>query len=338
MGYRKLRRLGAGHFGEVWLEHDDALDRPCAAKYLNPANLLSVVDVYAEAQAMMAAQHDNVVTVYSADDLQGTPVIRMEYLPDGSVEDRYKGLPVPVREGVRIMEEACRGLEHLHLSGLLHRDVKPANLLLTSGDGVKVSDFGLSCKSSEVSQAVPLAYMLHIPPEAVSTGEGITTPTGDVYAAGVTAYRLVNGDAMLSMAATTDLEAAIAAGRYPDRKLWQPHVHPKLRRVIVKALHVDPGKRYPSASAFRRALEQARPAVSWKMTPGVEHWDGEGPDGSSWRAEVVKRRGGFRFEVARRLPGRGWRRLAADERDGNSPAELLPHAEQALGRVAENGR
>lgn len=114
--------------------------------------------------------------------------------------------------------------------------------------------------------------------------------------------------------------------------------HVKLRRVIVKALHLNPDKRYSSAAAFRRALEQARPQVSWRMTPLANEWDGEGADGSSWRAGVAQRRGGYRFEVVRRLPGRGWRRLAADERNGGTEAELLAHAEEVMGRVAEHGR
>lgn len=341
MTYRRVHRLGAGHFGEVWLEHDEALDRLCAAMYLNPAQLSSVTDAYAEAQAMIVAEHDNVVSVYSADEVNGAPVIRMEYLPDRSVADRYQGAPVPVADAVRILEDTCRGLEHLHVTGLLHRDIKPANLLLTPGSGVKVSDFGLSCRRSEVSQATSLAYTLHLPPEAVAAGEGITTHEGDVYAAGVTAYRLLNGDALLAaaIAPDTDLGQAITSGAYPDRKAWQPHIHPGLRRAVTKAMHLDPAKRHPSAAAFRRVLEQARPRVSWRPDFKETYaWEGESEDGADWRAAVVARRGGHRFTASRRLPNRDWRRLAADQRDDDTAEELLPHAAEVLGRLAARGR
>jgi serine/threonine-protein kinase len=145
MVYQSIRCLGSGYFGEVWLEHDDALDRPCAAKYVDPSRLAPALNGYAEAQAMIAGEHDNVVSVYSADMVAGAPVIRMEYLPEDSVQDKYAGVPAPVRDAVRLAEEACRGVQHLHSCGLLHRDVKPANLLLTGDGRVKVCDFGLSC-------------------------------------------------------------------------------------------------------------------------------------------------------------------------------------------------
>jgi serine/threonine protein kinase len=158
MVYQSIRCLGSGYFGEVWLEHDDALDRPCAAKYVDPSRLAPALNGYAEAQAMIAGEHDNVVSVYSADMVAGAPVIRMEYLPEDSVQDKYAGVPAPVRDAVRLAEEACRGVQHLHSCGLLHRDVKPANLLLTGDGRVKVSDFGLSCRLGDAGGAPPWGY------------------------------------------------------------------------------------------------------------------------------------------------------------------------------------
>ena len=86
---------------------------------------------------MVEAEHDHVVLIYSAELEGGQPVIRMEYLPDGSVEHKYGGAPAPVLTAVRIMEDACRGIEHLHVRGILHRDIKPGNLLLTPTGSVK---------------------------------------------------------------------------------------------------------------------------------------------------------------------------------------------------------
>jgi eukaryotic-like serine/threonine-protein kinase len=264
VAYRKVQCLGSGYFGEVWLEHDDALDRPCAVKYLDPARLAPGVDAYAEAQAMMTAQHDNVVAVYSADLVDGAPAIRMEFLPDGSIEDRYKGAPVPVGDAIRIMEGACRGVEHLHACGLLHRDLKPANLLLTATGRVKVSDFGLSCQRGATTGIQPWSYTSHLPPEAIAAGSGIDTREGDVYALGVTTYRLLNGDAALTAVAVPagGLPAAIAAGSYPDRGHWQPHVHPALRRWCAGPCtrRPRPGTRPPrrSGTPWRRCARRCR--------------------------------------------------------------------------------
>jgi serine/threonine protein kinase len=337
-----VRCLGAGYFGEVWLEFDDGLERHCAAKYVKPGRLASGTASFAEARAMIAAEHDNVVTVYSAELDGGRPVIRMEYLPEGSVADKHSGNPIPVGEAIRIMEDACRGVEHLHVRGILHRDIKPANLLLTSTGNVKVSDFGLSCQIKNVGGAPPLGYVSHLPPEAASKGTGISTTAGDVYAAGVTAYRLLNGDHALGgiVMPGTNVHDLIAKGRYPNRKFWLPHIHDRLRKVIEKAMHVDPNRRYADARTFRRALEQARPRVSWwPTTPATGlGWEGAATDGTTWRAVVEpKVRGGFRFTVERRLVGKAWRRRASDSVDTAIEAEAVSHAEVVLGRIAVEG-
>lgn len=340
MSYRRIRRLGSGFFGEVWLEHDEGLDRLCAAKYLKPDRLMARIGPFAEAQAMIAASHEHVVTVYSADIESGVPVIRMEYLPDGSVEDRYVGAAVPVADAVRIMEAACRGVEHLHSRGLLHRDIKPANLLLTSDGTVKVSDFGLACERDSAAD-IPLGYRRHLPPEACRDSV-ITDAAGDIYAAGVTAYRLLNGDASLpAIDARSDLMDAIVAGAYPDRSRWQPHVHLAARKAVLKAMQPDASKRYASASSFRHALEQVRPSVSWGLVSAVEGraWTGVGLGGAEWRARIEPLQGGsHRFIIERCLPGKAFRKLSSDRADFDSLAEVRVHAETVLGRVASTGR
>jgi serine/threonine protein kinase len=340
VSYTSIRRLGAGSFGEVWLESDDALGRQCATKYLNTARLTPDADVHAEAQAMVIAQHPNVVAVYSADEVRGAPVIRMEYLPNGSVEDKYHGAAVAVGDAIRLIEEACRGVEHLHACGLLHRDIKPANLMLDENGVAKVSDFGLSCQRGATEGVPPWSYMVHLPPEAVGTAGGITTPVGDVYGLGITAFRLLNGDSMFkqSFVSTAELLAAIAAGTYPVRNRWLPQIHPALRKTIRKALNVKPGERYHSAVDFRHALEKARPLVSWAQGDHAQSWDGVSPrNGTSWRAECLPSRGADRFTLERRLSGRRWRNVGSDSKVFASSSEALNYAEQVLGRLAATG-
>lgn len=291
---------------------------------------------------MIAAEHDNVVVVYSAELEGGEPVIRMEYLPDGSVTDKYGGNPIAVAEAVRIMEDACRGVEHLHVRGILHRDIKPGNLLLTPNGAVKVSDFGLSCPISGGHTGPLTWYNRHLPPEDVGKGTGVSTAVGDVYAAGVTAYRLLNGDQALKgiIVPGVDPMEFVANGKYPNRKLWLPHIHPRLRRAVTKAMHVDPAKRYADARSFRRALEQARPQVSWWPTnPATGFgWEGAAADGTTWRAAIEPRpKGGFRFTVERRLPNKAWRKQNVDARDTTSAEDATKNAHEVLSRIAVQG-
>lgn len=342
MPYNRIACLGSGFFGEVWLEEDAALKRPCAAKYLNPARLPPGA-IFTEAQVMLDAEHENVVRVYSADLEEAIPVIRMEYLPAGSVADRYRGEPVPVVVALHSLEEACRGVEALHARGVLHRDLKPANLLIGGGGRIKVSDFGLACEVANVAGAPPFGYTEHLPPEAVAGTGAIDSVVGDVYALGVTLYRLLNGDDMLRAVATpgADLLLRIAEGKYPDRSNWQLHVHDDLRRVTRKAMHRDPGRRYVSASELRHALERVRPKVSWVPVPVAgsgSAWDGVRRDGSQCVARLSQnQRGRYVFEFQRRGPSGILRVSRGDRLLSDTIKEAKAHAAKVLQRVAVDG-
>jgi serine/threonine protein kinase len=348
MPYQRVRQLGYGHFGEVWLEQDLALDRPCAAKYLDAARLAG--GSFDEAKAMLDAEHDNVVRVYAADlehPVPGgppMPIIRMEYLPNGSLQDRYGGQPGPVADVVRAVEDAARGVEALHSRGVLHRDIKPGNLLIADDGRVKVSDFGLACHAGAGASAPPWGYLPHLPPEALAVAGGIETPIGDVYAIGVTAYRLLNGDAMLHSALPpgVDLRDRIAAGKYPDRSRWQPHIHEPLRRVVRKAMRPDSAKRYASASELRHALEQVRPAVSWIPVAGAvaPTWDGvDQASGQVWTATITpSARGRWDFALRRLGAGGKLRACRTDGLAGADEATAFRNAAKVLQRVAGTGR
>lgn len=278
MPYTLIERIGHGYFGEVFLERDDGLGRLCAAKYVLPAN----GSRYQEAQAMLAVSHDNVVQIYSADDdhVRGGIVIRMEYHRHGSLSDVYGGRPGATDSVIRHIEQACRGLRHLHTEGILHRDIKPANLLLSDNDVVKLSDFGLSKPVDAVPAGPPIGYIAHLPPEALTGSGEIVDEAGDVFAMGVTLYRLLEGDALLTGMRSDgiDIRREIVAGKFPPNR-FSPHIHDRLRRVVRKATHADPARRYASATEMRHALEAARPVVSWFSSasePGAMTWEGVG--------------------------------------------------------------
>lgn len=342
--YQQLRYLGGGYFGEVWLEHDTGLDRLCAAKYLRRhASTIGAADPFAEARAMLQAEHDHVVRVYSADVENGDPVIRMEYLPEGSIQDRYQGEPVDVITALRAIEDACRGLECLHGRRLLHRDMKPANLMIAPGGTVKVSDFGLACGQNEVAKA-PVGYVSHLPPEALPSPGYIDSVAGDVYATGATLYRLLNGDDLTrrGLTATSDLSQLIVAGKFPRRDRFALHVHDPLRRVVRKALHTESSRRYPSASHLRHAIESARPVVSWAEVRGSADptWQGCSVDGTAtWRARISAGAGGrLLFTLERRLDGKSYRAIGAARGAFDDVRQAQEHAAVVLQQTATHGR
>ncbi|WP_436523643.1 serine/threonine-protein kinase [Actinoplanes sp. HUAS TT8] len=337
--YRQLRVLGRGYFGEVWLEEDLGLQRLCAAKYLNGPGSSGITDPFSEARSMLQAKHDHVVDVYSAELEMGVPVIRMEYLPAGSIENRHHGEPLPVRLATAAVEDACRGLEYLHSRNLLHRDLKPANLLVAANGSVKVSDFGLACQKGHAAFA-PIGYTPHLPPEAFPDPGCIEAAAGDVYAMGVTLYRMLNGDSFLSAiasASSDQIARLIKSGSLPPRETFAPHVHKSLRQVVAKALHMDPAKRFQSARAMRHAIESARPKVSWQMVTGSA-WKGISKDGVEWQAGVDGSKRGFRFILKRRSANGNFRSVSADCAQFTTEASANQHSAIVLQRIAIGGR
>ncbi len=344
MNLKPIQRLGGGFFGQVWHMEDTALQRDLAVKFIDLSKLgRPASEMFAEAQAIHEAEHDNVVRVYAAEEYKGTPVIAMEYLPNGSVEDRHGGRPAPVRAALETVAQACRGLAHAHTRGLLHRDIKPGNLLIASDGTVKLSDFGLSCSAASVASAPSIGYLTHLPPEAVDQGY-ISDALGDIYAIGATLYRLLNGDRMFHGAAVAgqNLDALVKAGKFPRRDWWQLHVPPNVKRVVRSLMNIDPAKRPQNANDARHRIESVYPVISFeRSTSNPAEWHGFGSDGADqWHAYCQQRRraGDFKVEVRKGRAGQTLRRVGDDCRVFDKRAEALAHVADVLHRVAVNGR
>ncbi len=162
------------------------------------------------------------------------------------------------------MIDVLRGLEHAHSQGILHRDIKPANILIGPTLEGKLSDFGLAVPvglNLKALGAKEYVYALHRAPE-VHQGKP-HTKASDIYACGVTLYRLVNGDSFFSPPAPDELEELTVQGRFPDRSRYRDFVPLSFRRVINRALSIDPSDRFPSAAHMRRALEQVTIEKNW---------------------------------------------------------------------------
>src|SRR3954447_3602495 len=157
--YRLERRLGTGAFGTVWLAHDDQLEAPVAVKVLaeNWSHRLDVRDRFlSEARLLRRADSNRVVQVYDIGELpDGRPYFVMEYADDGTLADRLAGGAIPVPEALRLTALAARSAAALHEAGIVHRDVKPSNVLLrTAPDGTRrvlLADLGLAKSLAQAS-------------------------------------------------------------------------------------------------------------------------------------------------------------------------------------------
>ena len=268
-------RLGAGHFGEVWRVTDTGLGAERALKIIPPNKVLDPANFFHEAQTLKAVEHPNIVRVEETGEMaDGRIYVAMEYLPKGSLEDESRGSYVPLTRAQRLMIDVLRGLEHAHGSGVLHRDIKPANILIGRKSEGKLSDFGLAIAAGTDIKALGIkeyAYIAHRAPE-LCEGEPNTVLT-DIYSCGVTLYRIVNGDTYFIPPDPDDMEDMIVDGTFPDRELYRDFVPIPLRRLINKALSVDPAERFQSATDMRRALEKIVIEKNWsekKVANGYE--------------------------------------------------------------------
>lgn len=332
----QISPLSRGHFGQVWLERDRVLNELRAVKYVDPSSVSPDLDGWsAEARAMSLGDGErHVVRIYGAEVLPTGPVIVMEYLPGGSAADRWGGKPAPVKEAVGVAIDACRGVEFLHANGMLHRDIKPANILFTGDGVVKVSDFGLARPLGHVPDPFTSIYVRHEAPE-LQTGQAETVQS-DVYAMGVTLFRLLCGDACLPVLPIDELRLATAAGEYPPRGTWPPHVPKKVRKAVETALAVDVNKRHRSMRDVRLALEQSLPEVSWQpaVFSGREiSWDGPSSSGERWKIQLVLD-GSASKVVVRFQKTSSFRLKSALCRSGLSQAEARKYAEKLLEAIA----
>ena len=284
-----LKRLGSGNFGEVWLAFDPGLGVQRAVKIIPPDRIPDKTNFFREAQVLKAAEHSNVVKVEDTGTLDdGRVYVAMQYMRRGSLDDEAKGSYVVTSRARRIMIDVLRGLEWAHAKGILHRDIKPGNILIGDNRAGVLSDFGLAIARG-VTDPVGMTdyvYVLHLAPE-------VNTPrdwsiAADIFACGVTLYRLLNGDRYLPAISPASVASAIQAGSFPDRNAYREFVPRSLRQLVNKAIHVDPSKRFASASDMRHALEQVNVCMNWEETPLVDgqRWNG------SWgvRHLVVERR------------------------------------------------
>jgi eukaryotic-like serine/threonine-protein kinase len=260
--YRVARRIASGGMATVYACEDQVLGRLVAVKVLAPhfaGDAEAVTRFEREARAAAkVSDHPHVVTIYDIGEHEGQAFIVMEYFPGGTVADRLKAEePVPGPTALRWLGEAASALDHAHAAGIVHRDVKPANLLVDANGRVAVADFGIARLASDVnvtSTGVVLGTAAYLSPEQ-ATGRPATTAS-DRYALGVVAFELLCGRKVFE----GDHPAAQARAHLetpPPRPSEVADVPPAVDRVLWRALEKDPERRWASACDMVDALEDA---------------------------------------------------------------------------------
>ncbi|MDQ3644494.1 MAG: protein kinase [Actinomycetota bacterium] len=261
--YRVDRRLGAGGMSTVFLAMDSVLERPVAVKLL-AEHLAEDEDFVArfrrEALSAARLQHPNIVQVFDSGEDPGSHrhFIVMEYVQGPSGADLLRDHEqLEVADAVAIVRDACHGLAYAHRAGVVHRDVKPGNLLIVDETGTtKLADFGIA-KAAEQTRITQVGSVLgtaaYLSPEQASGDEA--GPPSDIYSLGVCAYQFLTGRLPHEYSSLTEL--ALKQQRDPVEPITvhRPEVPPALDRVVRVCLERDPGDRYASTTEFAQALD-----------------------------------------------------------------------------------
>ncbi|HZS01476.1 MAG TPA: protein kinase [Chloroflexota bacterium] len=259
--YRLAEQLGEGSDAIVYRAEDLRLGRAVAVKLLRPelrADPSFVARFEREARSAARLDHPHIVKVYDYGEAEGTYFLVMQYVPGGDLRARLqRGEPLLVPLALRLAAEAAEALAEAHAQAIVHRDVKPANLLLTEEDQIKVTDFGIA-KMLDVPALTATAALLGTPhylaPEQAQAGA--ITPATDVYSLGVVLYEMLAGRRPFEGESFVQVAMQHLHAEPPPLAELNPAVPPSVVALVERALAKDPSERFADAGALGAALRE----------------------------------------------------------------------------------
>jgi eukaryotic-like serine/threonine-protein kinase len=289
--------LGSGGMGEVYLAHDGVLERAVALKVLRSQYVRD--EEFAErfrreARSAASLSHPHIVQVYDKGETEdGTSYIAMEYVPGGTLKEQIvRRGPFADRETAAVGAQIADALGAAHERGVIHRDIKPQNVLVTASGDLKVTDFGLARAASAVTSSatgVIFGTAGYISPEQ-ALGEPVG-PRSDLYSLGVILYEMLTGE----LPFTADNSIAVCMKHVTEPPQPPKHLNPEISdgmdALVVKLLAKNPAGRYASATELLDDLERVRDGLAPVLTlEATTQPLGEAPHSALRRVAVARRR------------------------------------------------
>jgi serine/threonine protein kinase len=270
-GYRIVRLLGQGGMGTVYEAEDSASGRRVALKVLSHSleSASARQRFLREGRLAASINHPNSVYIYAAQEINGTPVITMEYVSGGTLHDFVKnGGPMPVAAAVDAAMQMIAGLEAAAAKGVLHRDVKPSNCFVENDGTIKIGDFGLSISTLARDQTrltmtgAILGTPAYSSPEQLRGDE--LDVRSDIYSVGATLYFLLTGRTPFQADNVVNLVATVLEKPAPPPRLLRPGIPKHLAQIVLRCLAKQPAQRFRNYEQLRQALS---PFTSAAPTP-----------------------------------------------------------------------
>jgi len=273
--------LGQGGFAAVFRAHDPFLERDVAIKVLDPSIAVDGAreeQFLHEARTIAAAEHPHIVPLYSAESTGGLLYLVMRLLPGQSLKDRIAEGKLPAAEAARIALECASALAAAHAVGVVHRDIKPGNILLDANGNATVTDFGIALVTSRPARELlgsSTGTPLYMSPEQ-SLGEQVDGRS-DVYALGVVLYEMLTGTCPFSGRNATEVIAKHISAPIPKVSEREPQMPVALVRLVDRMLSKEPGGRPTAAELVKELTAASTP--DGLLTPSQvrrRHWKRRG--------------------------------------------------------------
>ena len=269
-----LEELGRGGMGVVYRARQTGVDREVALKMISAGSFAGTVErerFYREARLTARLDHPNIVPVLEVGEIDGCPFLSMPLVEGTTLKGLIAERPISPVEAARIMVQVAEALAHAHVRGVIHRDIKPQNILISREGRVRVADFGLARDALRPGDLTPAAEVLGTPeymsPEQAMGRSRSASSACDIYSTGATLYALLTGIPPFRASRTLELLRMVATHTPVPPERLNPDVPARLSRICLRCLAKDPADRPASAedlaSDLRRFLaESARGGTS----------------------------------------------------------------------------
>ena len=260
--YELLEEIGRGGQGIVYLARQKSLNRTIALKVLSLGQWASRADLKRfrrEAVAAASLDHPWIVPIYEVGERDGCCYFSMKFVEGGQLDEVVSRAPMSIRQAVQTIAKLARTVHYAHEHGILHRDIKPGNILLDTKGEPHLTDFGLARLVEAESTVTRTEEMMGTPsymaPEQAVANNAQLTSATDVYGLGAVLYQLLTGHPPFAGGTTYETIKLLLDSEPRQPRLWNPRIDREVSTICLKCLEKDPQRRYPSALALAEDLE-----------------------------------------------------------------------------------